>query len=167
MKLTDLNISNDLRTIVAITLRDDMKRHIRENRIKPKTKKSSGTTLVQSGNLVNSIDYRLQGSKIIISSPLPYAKIHHTGGVIRPKRAKFLAIPLTPLARTMRPRDFQDTFISKGVIFRKLEGDKIEALYALKKQVVMPAQPFMLMHQSGRDKAKSRIQGYWRTHGTL
>ena len=42
-----------------------------------------------------------------VFSGLPYASIHETGGVIRPKRAKRLAIPLTPEARRAgSPRAF-------------------------------------------------------------
>ncbi len=49
------------------------------------------------------------GSKTItagVFSDLPYARIQNTGGTIRPKTVKNLAIPLTPEARKLWPRDW-------------------------------------------------------------
>lgn len=36
---------------------------------------------------------------VTIESTKPYAGIHERGGTIRPKRSRFLTVPLTPLAR--------------------------------------------------------------------
>ena len=49
-------------------------------------------------------------------SDLPYAFIHETGGVIRPKRAKALAVPLTPEARKAgSPRNMPNlSFMPRG-----------------------------------------------------
>lgn len=60
-----------------------------------KTKRSGSTnsqkTLVKSGELENSIDYRVQGTTTIIYSDKLYAEIHNEGGVITvtPKMKKF------------------------------------------------------------------------------
>jgi len=46
--------------------------------------------------------------RIVWTSDLPYAEIHNRGGVIRPRKAKVLTIPQTPLARRIKkgPRFF-------------------------------------------------------------
>lgn len=133
---------NRLLESVGILITRDIKRRIRQNQIKPSSK-NSGTTLVKSSKLVNSIRHQVHGDQITIGSNLPYAKIHHYGGVIHPRHAKYLAIPLTKEAAARRPRDFANTFIKKGIIFRKQEGGKLEALYVLKKSVTMPARPWL------------------------
>ena len=75
--------------------------------------------------------------------------IHETGGTIRPKRAKFLTVPLqaalsfrgVPLKR--RARDWPNTFVATSrrgnlLIFQR-RGGRIIPLYALKKSVRIPA----------------------------
>ena len=110
----------------------------------------------RSGNLVNAIvgSVQVNGSTFTtitgeIGAPgVPYAKIQETGGTIRPKTAKFLAIPLpaaldgngVPLRAG--PRDWDKTFcaMSKAgnlIIFRRL-GAAITPLYVLKDEVTIP-----------------------------
>ena len=120
----------------------------------------SGTTATslskRSGNLVAAIagSVRVNGSTFndiqgSIGAPgVPYAKIQETGGVIRPKNAKFLTIPLpaalnangTPIMKSAR--DWPNTFCAKTkagnlVIFQK-RGATIVPLYVLKTQVTIP-----------------------------
>ncbi len=160
-------VDNNVRKIIGSSVRDRIKKRIRENRVKPKTNKRGGTTLVESRRLANSINYQINGDRIPVGTNLIYAKIQHEGGIITPKKAKYLAIPLTPAAKAMRPRDFTDTFINKGVIFRKLEGGKIEALYALKKQVKIPARPYMFIDNEDINFIKQRLRNYWRTNDKI
>jgi phage gpG-like protein len=89
---------------------------------------------------------------------IPYARIQHEGGTIRVKNGKYLAIPLTPAAAVKRPRDWEDTFIAKGCIMRKLDGGKVEALYALKKQVTLPARPYMYIGNEDMPEIRDAIQ---------
>lgn len=58
----------------------------------PRTGSTNGQgPLVLSGDLMNSIDYRISGMQVIIYSDQLYAEIHNTGGVITvtPKMKKF------------------------------------------------------------------------------
>jgi len=77
-----------------------------------------------------------------------YANIQETGGIIRAKSGKFLAIPLpaalTPagVPKKTSPLDYVNTFIAKGVIFQK-KGKKFTPLYALKKSVRIPASKYL------------------------
>ena len=103
--------------------------------------------------ILNSVEvegehfFDIEGS---IGAPgVPYAKIQETGGTIKPKSAKMLAIPL-PAAMTSdgvsmlrSPRDWPNTFVRKSkagnlIIFMKL-GDRIVPLYLLKPSVTIPA----------------------------
>ena len=47
-----------------------------------------------SGDLARSINYKVVGSRVVIGSNLPYARIHEYGGTIVPKKAKALVFKL-------------------------------------------------------------------------
>lgn len=90
----------------------------------------------------------LVGSGVRYGERVKYADILETGGVIRPKKGKYLAIPIGE-ARTKsgvargRPRDFANTFIRKGIIFQKYGKNSIRPLFILKKSVTIPAFRYM------------------------
>ena len=151
---------SQLLKMVAITIQERIKNRIRQNRITPQTQKSGGTTLVESARLLNSINHKIDGDTIVIGTNVRYARIHHEGGIIKPVRAKFLAIPIAKVAKTLSPRDFDNTFIRNGIIYRALEDDKVEALYSLKKQVRILARFYMFIDQSDRNLIKDRVNNY-------
>lgn len=63
--------------------------------------------LKRRGRLRRSIAYTmLSDTSGVVGSNIIYGRIHQFGGIIRPRNAKMLAIPLTPKARRMRPRQF-------------------------------------------------------------
>lgn len=68
----------------------------------------------------------LVGTYAIGGGLVKYARIHEEGGVVRPVRSQFLAIPLEAaktaagVSRAVSPRDFKDTFVRKGIIWQKL-----------------------------------------------
>ena len=123
--------------------------------------KLSGQKLrVRTGNLRRSLQERRarkvqeRGNEIIgiVGTNLKYAAIHEYGGTIRPKRAKWLAIPLKG-ALTARgvarggPRDFKNTFFAMSkngnlIMFSKSMGSIIP-LFALKKEVKIPKTQYM------------------------
>lgn len=145
-KIEQIKITPDIRRIVAITVQRRIRKRITDGKIKhPKGKsKNSGKWLIRSLQLVNQLRFDFQGDKIIIGPSGPskkYARILHEGGVITPKKAQFLAIPLTKAAQVKKPRDFTDTFIAKGCIMLKTgDGPKdFHPIYALKKSVEIPA----------------------------
>jgi len=71
---------------------------------------------------------------------VPYARIHELGGIIKPKKSKYLTIPFPGVKGKVR--QYKNTFVAKGVIFQKL-GKKLKALFVLKKQVTIPARPYL------------------------
>lgn len=122
-----------------------IKRRIVNQKISPKTSKN-GTTLVQRRKLINSIKYVQAGNTITIlagGSEIPYARIHNDGGVIKPTHGQYLAIPLTAIAKTRKPRDFENTYIAKGIIWQKNGTEKPVALFKLQKSVTMPKREYM------------------------
>ena len=134
--------------------------------------KLSGQKLsVRTGNLRRSLQEKRakkvqeRSNEIIgtVGSNLKYAAIHEYGGTIRPKRTKWLAIPLKA-ALTARgvarggPRDFKNTFFAMSkngnlIMFSKSMGSIIP-LFALKKEVKIPKNPYM---KSGLKEKSSDI----------
>jgi len=135
-----------------------IKRRIREGKVKPPTSKKDGTTLVESARLLNSITYRIEGNTIIVGTNVKYAQILHEGGIIKPKSARALAIPLQPIAKVKSPREFDNTFIRHGIIFQKKvdDGDPIP-LFKLQKSVVIPPRPFMYLESHEQEHLKEII----------
>lgn len=157
-------IENDiLRLIGALTVRQIQAR-IRTGKVSPGTNKA-GTTLFDRGKLYRSIKSRAGKNEVVISAgekDVPYARIQHEGGTIKPKNAKYLAIPLTPQAKLHNPKDYPgETFIAKGVIFLKNEG-AIQPLYVLKKQVVIPERRYMFIDDQGREDMKKQVMAWIR-----
>lgn len=149
-----------MRLIGALAVRQIQER-IRTGKVEPGTSKA-GTTLYQRGKLYRSIKYRIDGDAVVVSAGnanVPYATIHYEGGVIRPKNAQYLAIPITAQAKLHKPREYPgETFIAKGMIFLKEEGGVITPLYVLKKQVTMPARRYMFIDETGRNDMKRQVR---------
>ena len=91
------------------------------------------------------------------STRVVYANIHERGGVIKPKRAKWLTIPL-PEALTksgsqlkggaLGARDFPNTFFMRSkagnlLIMQRKGKNKIVPLFVLKKSVTIPARHYL------------------------
>jgi len=140
-----------------------IQRRIREARVAPRTDKK-GTTLVKRGHLLRSIRNSERGDSVIITAggrDVPYARIHHEGGVIRPRNAQYLAIPLTPEAALYKPRNYPgETFVAKGVIFVKKDGGKPVPVYVLKKEVVMPGRAYMYLDEGDRSEIETAVRGW-------
>ncbi len=110
----------------------------------------------------------LIGSGVGIGKRLPYANIHETGGTIRPKHAKKLAIPTrfvktkTGAGRGNKPRDYKNTFIKrtkKGGLYifqKKGKGKGIIPLYKLVDEVKIKATKYMSKTAKQSSKAVVR-----------
>lgn len=90
-----------------------------------------------------------------IGTDLSYAKIHEYGGVIAPKKGRFLAIPVSDTAKTsVSPRNFPGKLHVRvnggsGVL---LDADNI-VHFALVTSVTIPARPYL---RPALDENKSR-----------
>ncbi len=96
----------------------------------------------------------------------PYAKIHEHGGTIRPKSAKYLAIPLAAAkakSGDLRggPRSFTNTFFAKSkagnlILFQNQgKGKKPLPLFVMKKQVTL--KPRLGFFEEWTSNQKKRI----------
>lgn len=110
----------------------------------------------RSGNLARSWVREVRGRRLKdlqarFATRVKYAPIHEFGGIIRPVRAKFLAIPLSDSrvkGTADSPRDYPDGFFlrSKGgnLLFGVSEGDRFVPLFVLKREVRIPARMGLL-----------------------
>jgi hypothetical protein len=79
------------------------------------------------------------------------AAANEFGAVIKPKKGKFLTIPLVPEAKGKSPRSFGDLKLIRkkgskgeaGGILARVNGTNIEPIFALVKQVIIPERSFM------------------------
>jgi hypothetical protein len=113
-----------------------------------------------SNRILHRVSGKLAGAFIIgrgdmLAERSPFAMVGNTaayapqrefGGTIRARRSKFLAIPLPGVVGS--PRDYQDTFIRRGIIFQGGQSAKgnrgwIKPLFVLKRQVTQIGHPFL------------------------
>lgn len=97
--------------------------------------------LQNSGRLPASISATADATGWTVSTTHPGAALLNYGGTVRPKRAKFLAIPLTKQAkRAGSPRRMKGT---KAVpLFARKVGGKLVGHFLLVKKVTLPAREF-------------------------
>ena len=127
-------------------------------------------------------DLTIEGMHSFIANGIVISNsIHETGGTIRPKHSKYLAIPLDAALTAKgvargRPRDFKDTFFAvskKGnlIMFGKSMG-KVVPLFAMKKEVKIPKRPYMkpsLQEKAGdiikffSEDIQKYVEKIWRT----
>jgi phage gpG-like protein len=77
----------------------------------------------------------------VIFTNTVYAPAHEFGAIIRPVKAKALAIPFPGIMGS--PRSYKDTYIRKGIIFQAIKGKDSRILFVLSKQVRIPKRPFL------------------------
>lgn len=113
-----------------------------------------------------SNDHKLRRRLEVYSAGIPYARVQEYGATIRPRRKKWLTIPL-PDAKTAKgvtrgpARSFEDTFFRRSrkgnlLLSQRVASGEIRNLFVLKKRVRVPgrlgfrkvwtdqAEPFLL-----------------------
>jgi phage virion morphogenesis protein len=127
-----------------------------------RAKHEGGQTLSLTRRLRNSITVDATNTQVAVGTNVVYAAIHQFGGVIRAKSGPFLAIPLTPVARSAgSPRNMTGLHVQqtiKGQFI--LANDKGAAQYLLRRQVRMPARPFLGASQSDRSAMQGVVAKY-------
>lgn len=120
-------------------------------------------TLIDRGNLFRSITRRGTASAAIVESSDYRAAIHHFGGVIVPKRAKYLTLPIAPEAQGKRAGDVP----SDETWFRRTDDGKLflmqgnTTLFLLLKSVTMPSRPFMdITAANDRDELNAIVRDH-------
>lgn len=110
--------------------------------------------LRDTGRLMASFQSRYDGDGFEVSTVYPGAGLHNFGGVVRPTKAKYLAIPVTKEAvRSGGPRRFKGTLSvratkKRGVLL--LVGGKGNAVqFILVKSATIPQREFMGVSEKG------------------
>lgn len=134
-----------------------------------------GQTLSDTSTLRRSFTHAVQGSRLVVATPLPYAGIHNEGGVIR-KKDKLLTVPMDSLTvsqrRAAKARDFKDTFVLKtktGLLFivqrtGKMVKDaktgkkvpELKFLYQLREEVTIPQRMFLTWSELAQNEIMER-----------
>lgn len=125
---------------------------------------SGGTLKVRSGQLrsdikVQNVWRRGESFGVDIAATLPYARIHENENaderVIRPKKAKYLTVPIPhnyPGAHPMPLRDYPlgTTYAKKSpsgndsyTVFHRVTPSKSVPIYRLVKEVKIPRRPYL------------------------
>lgn len=95
-----------------------------------------------TGMLRNSIKHEMHYPEAYIGSNVVYARIHELGGTIRPKKGQFLSIPVGDW--TDSPRNHPELRYAQSVNgqpYLVTEGG--EVMYILRRQVTLPARPYL------------------------
>jgi phage gpG-like protein len=126
-------MNQNLLKAIGLLIAHKIKDRIRQNKIEPKTYKTNakgqdGATLLETGRLMNSIRSQVRGDTIYIGTNVKYARIHHEGGIIRPKNKKYL-------------RFFYNA-INQWVTVKKVE---------------IPARPYMKLFPQDKTDVKNQI----------
>ena len=147
--------------------------------------KKSSKPLLDRGILRGSISYKIENGKLIVGTNLIYAPIQHYGGVIKPKKAKTLTLPTTRKVRRLVETKGVKGFIRKleeegyRIVWRPkaviaippstkkrkrkpkyglpLKNGNGELVLIRKKEVKIPARPYMLLTNEELEYLKRRI----------
>ncbi|MCJ8342472.1 MAG: phage virion morphogenesis protein [Cetobacterium sp.] len=123
-----------------------------------KKNRRGGQILAKTGILKQSFTTYIHGNIASVGTNIPYARIHQYGGTIKPKRGKYLAIPINRKVEGSSPKDFTDTVCIKAknalYIVRKIDkkGKNLEFLFKLQKEVIIPERKFLGINDKMKNK---------------
>jgi phage gpG-like protein len=98
-----------------------------------------------------------------------YARIHEFGGVIRPKRAKALAVPIHPHAKNHSPREFSNLqfiprkgrapLLVRAASTKTGKNARLEVMYILLKSVTIPKRTYIFdsFKTTGREMIARKV----------
>lgn len=115
-----------------------------------RVRQGGGQTLSLTRHLRNSITYVATNDSVAVGTNVLYAAIHQFGGIIRAKSGPFLSIPVTPAARDAgSPRKMPGLHVAQTLKGQYILVDsKGVTQYLLRRQVTMPARPFLGVSES-------------------
>lgn len=127
-----------------------------------------GKTLNLTRRLRNSITTAYTHTSATVGTNVAYAAIHQFGGIIRAKKGPFLAIPVTPAARAAgSPTRMPGLRVWQTLKGQFVMGDEKGTVhFLLRRQVTMPARPFLGASQADRTELlrvlQEHLQGRWK-----
>ncbi len=156
---------------------------IKKGEIKPPTSpftlstrpgKGKGKTLMDTGELVQSLTYKLEGDGIIkIGSHLRYAKVHQFGAKIKAKKAQTLCIPATKEARKLskvkgvkgaleefKRKGYHIWFTPSAIMGQKGRRGKPVVLFYRKKEVEIPARTFVYLTEKDWEEITEMVASW-------
>jgi len=89
-----------------------------------------------------------------------YARLQQFGGEVRPKKKRYLTVPINKAAEGRRAKEFENTFIRDGVIYQRTGRRSVRALFALKKRVYIQPRPFFVIRPEDRERAVRTLGDY-------
>lgn len=114
--------------------------------------------LRDKGLLMASISASVTEKTITLSANSPGARLHQFGGVIRPKRAKVLTIPVSKeAARIGSPRKFPRPLFSARGGLCEHKGEELVMHYRFASSVTVPARPFLGWSQETLESVENII----------
>lgn len=144
-----------------------------------RAEKFGGQTMFNTGALASSVNYEARSRALEMFSTDPRAAVHYDGKLIKPRRAKFLTIPLRApggmfagVALTTkgnragdRARHYKDTFfLRRGArlfLMQKVGGGKqLRALFMLVKSIQMKKRKWFGFGSRELARAQEAIPGY-------
>lgn len=122
-----------------------------------------GTLFQSIGNVhhATSTDFRY-GTNLIYARMMHFGTAGLPGGVLRPKKAKYLTLPYPGVKG--RPSDYKNTFVlttrKSKAIWQKIGKGQARPLFLLKKSVKIEARPFMMFQPNDVDQIISYAWAY-------
>lgn len=123
--------------------------------------------LEDKGRLKASVRAESQGADLLLTASTPYANLHQFGGVVRPKRAKMLAIPITKEAKRVgspranrfpRPLFVLAKEDGPPTLAESLTDGTVRVHYVLRREVRIPPRPFLGFSRATQEKIERVIQ---------
>lgn len=145
----------------------------------------SGKTMLLSNRLRNSIAYSASASELVVGTNTRYARLQNEGGIVKPKKAKALAIPLHKEARRAAEnvtsiKDIEGLWMlvraGKAPLLCKTKGERtskktgavslkskvsIEPWFVLLKSVKVPARPFLRVTSDDMTRLERMAKKYF------
>lgn len=123
-----------------------------------------GQTLSLTRRLRNSLSVTPGASSVAVGTNVIYAAIHQFGGVIRAKKGPFLAIPMTGAARSAgSPRNMPGLGVAQSLKgqFMMVDGKTGTPHFLLKRQVTIPARPFLGASEDDKNELLRVLQVHY------
>ncbi len=146
---------------LADDFREQMKEALKPVALAAELRARANATKVlkqRSGDLRDSIHSSIKstsdGAEILLRADVPYARIHEEGGIIRPKRGRYLKIPVNGTSYSGADLHFQSSKRGGGVLISS-DG---QIRYILKEQVKITKRPFMAPALTDDGETKAGIE---------
>lgn len=125
-----------------------------------------GGPLNDTGRLKASVGATIDRDRLLLTASHPGANLHQFGGVVRPKRAKMLAIPVTKEAKRIgSPRQnkfprplFVHAKGDRAVLAEAASDGTLTVHYVLRRSVTVPARPFLGFSERTQAKIDKLVQ---------